>query len=102
MKKEILRELRNLKRDLSKEVIEIRVFGSRKRGDFSFWSDLDVFILVRERTLSLEKKIDRKIANLELKYLIPIQVVLRELSEWQLEKDYQTPFSREVSLGLKV
>ena len=39
-----------LKRRLGNEVIDIVLFGSKIRGDFNEESDIDIFVLVREKT----------------------------------------------------
>ncbi len=47
MNRELLREVEKisnlLKKKLKKEIIEVRVFGSRFKGHFHFWSDLEYF-----------------------------------------------------------
>lgn len=50
---------RELKEKLSQivEIVDFRIFGSRARGDNDEYSDLDVYIVVRDINEELEKKI---------------------------------------------
>ncbi|MFQ6079813.1 MAG: nucleotidyltransferase domain-containing protein, partial [Thermodesulfobacteriota bacterium] len=49
--------VKELRRKLGEEILSIRLFGSRVRGDFHRDSDIDVFILVKKRTLDIEDMI---------------------------------------------
>jgi predicted nucleotidyltransferase len=84
----ILRELKkNLEHLLGDRLVNIVLFGSRARGDFSDESDIDVAIIVRELTKKLKDKILDEVAQVELEYDMPISAfVLSEEEFNQLKR----------------
>jgi len=84
----ILRELKNnLEHLLGDQLVNIVLFGSRARGDFSDESDIDVAIIVRELTKKLKDKILDEVAQVELEYDMPISAfVLSEEEFNQLKR----------------
>lgn len=100
MHKEILEEIKKrgdmLKRKLKNKIFEIRVFGSRLKGNFHFWSDIDILIVVKNKNEKIERTIYKAFQKIEDKFLIPIHLVIRSLDEWQKEIEFKTPFSREI------
>jgi len=60
MTKKDIEIARELKKRLSREVplVEIKVFGSRARGDAELYSDLDVFLEVEEINSGIKDRID--------------------------------------------
>ncbi len=62
MKTYLLKEIKNfkerLKRNLKNNFVELRIFGSRVRGNYNFWSDLDILIVVKKKNKKIEKIIN--------------------------------------------
>lgn len=100
MNKEILKEVeevnRLLKKKLKERIVEVRIFGSRFEGNFSFWSDLDVLVVVKKKDEKIENLIYKAFKKIEDKFLLPVHLVVRGLDEWSKELEFKTPFSREV------
>jgi len=50
-KKVIKAFIKELKEKLGNEIINIRIFGSKVRGDFEKDSDIDIFIVVKKKEI---------------------------------------------------
>ena len=63
MKEKDLKIARELKRKLSSfvKLVEMRVFGSRARGNYGKYSDMDVFIEVEKLNKPLKAKIRKQV-----------------------------------------
>jgi len=84
----VLRELRHsMESQLGDRLVKIVVFGSRARGDFDTESDTDIAIIVRELSRELKHQILDTVAEIELKFLIPLSVIVFSENEFeQLKK----------------
>lgn len=82
------RALKELKKSLNgfldKRLVRFLLYGSRARGDYDSRSDIDVAIIVRGLTGGLKNRILDMVAEIELKYLIPISTIV--LSEEEFER----------------
>lgn len=100
MNKEILKEIQKigkfLKNKLKGKVIELRIFGSRFVGNFNFWSDLDILVIVKNKDEKIESLIYKAFKKIEDKFLLPVHLVIRSLEEWEKELKFKTPFSQEI------
>ena len=66
----------NLNSAFGDRIISLKLFGSRARGDYDRDSDIDIAVIVRGLTREFKKQIFEIIAELELKYLTPLSVVV--------------------------
>ncbi|MDI6766052.1 MAG: nucleotidyltransferase domain-containing protein [Bacteroidota bacterium] len=48
---------KRLKKALGKQLISVQLFGSKARGDFHKDSDIDIYIVVREKSMKVRDKI---------------------------------------------
>ena len=72
-----LRELASwLKSALGDALAELRLFGSRARGDWSEESDVDVAVVVRDLARETKNLILNKVADIELEHLTPLSVLV--------------------------
>jgi len=107
MRKDVLMAVKRFKRDLKKllkdNLIDVRAFGSRIRGNFHFWSDLDVLVVVKKRTPTLREKIIGLTMPLEEKLGFSIHPVILTEREWLKELSLQTELSQSIlQQGLKI
>jgi len=86
-KKIISSFVRELKEKLGDEVLSVRLFSSKLRGDFRKDSDIDIYILVREKTPDIREKANDLAANYVFDYDIPLSIVLCDLSEYRGNKE---------------
>jgi len=74
--------VKELREKLGDEILSIRLFGSKARGDFYEDSDIDIFILVKEKTSDVRSKVAEIAANYDLEYGLPLSTVLYDLFEY--------------------
>lgn len=63
-------------------MLRIVLFGSMARGDCSDESDIDVAIVIRALTRDLKHQILDRVAEIELKYLMPISAFVLSEDEF--------------------
>jgi predicted nucleotidyltransferase len=67
-----------LEENLGDHILDIRLFGSKVRGDFHRDSDIDIFILVKERTSDIEDIVSEIEVNHDIEYGLPLSTVKEE------------------------
>lgn len=74
---ETLKELKeSLGTFLGDRLLRMVLFGSRARGDYSDESDIDVAIIIRDLTPELKHQVLDRVADIELKHLMPVSALL--------------------------
>jgi len=86
----------DLRNTLGNEIVKIVLFGSKTRGDFREESDIDIFILVREKTLDIIDKVGDLTADHIFNGDIPLSPVLYDLFEYQKNKELGSFFFENV------
>jgi predicted nucleotidyltransferase len=86
----------SLKHDLPTEVVSVRAFGSRIRGDHDGNSDFDVLVLVKHRTTEIQERIITAFVTGELESGIPFEPVIKTLDSFAREERYHTLFYRNI------
>jgi len=95
MNKQILEDIRNLKRQLLPND-RLVIFGSQARGDASSNSDWDMLVIVNSDSTSLDDEIKYSypLTKLGWKYNVDLNVLLYSKNDW--EKRYFMPFYKNV------
>ena len=75
----------------------IYAFGSRVRGDHTGESDLDLLVIVGERTPEVEHAVIDSCVEEELLSGIPFDPVIKDSASFALERRYHSPFYENVS-----
>lgn len=75
----------------------IYAFGSRVRGDHKGDSDLDLLVIVGERTPEVERVVIDTCVEEELRSGIPFDPVIKDSASFALERRYHSPFYQNVS-----
>jgi len=97
VEKEIIQSfVAELKGRLGNEIVRIALFGSKVRGDYSEESDIDIFILVREKTSDIRDKVGHLTADYIFDHDIPLSPVLYDLFEYQKNKELGSFFFENV------
>lgn len=81
---------------LGDNLLALRLFGSRGRGEGTEESDLDVLVLVREKDRALCRCIVEESLEVDLTYGTNLAPTILSAEEYQENKEHQTPFYRNV------
>lgn len=80
----VLKELKDtLEKNLGDRLVKMVLYGSRARGDFDIESDIDIAIIVRELSRELKHQILDTVAEIEIKYLTPLSILIFSDSEFE-------------------
>jgi predicted nucleotidyltransferase len=88
---------------LGEYVLKMSVFGSKVRGDYRATSDIDVLVIVKERSLRIMDQIAEITSDLNIKYDLSISPVVFSEQEYDMNAKMASPFSlavREEGLSL--
>lgn len=87
----------SIKKNLGKDLISIIAFGSKVRGDYNETSDIDILIIVQNRSLKIMDKIAEITSRLNIKYNISIAPVVFSEKEYDMNKVMNTSFTSSIS-----
>jgi predicted nucleotidyltransferase len=88
--------VKQLQENLGDHILDIRLFGSKVRGDFRSDSDIDIFILVKKRSPDIEDKVSEIEVNHDIEYGLPLSTVLYSLFEYHRNKELGSFFFENV------
>jgi predicted nucleotidyltransferase len=81
---------------LADNLISLRLFGSRARGEGTEESDLDVLIVLREKNRALCRRIVAEALEIDVIYDTSLAPTILSVEEYQQKSDCYTPFRRNV------
>jgi predicted nucleotidyltransferase len=81
---------------LVENLLFVRLFGSRARGEGTVESDLDVLLVLRNKDRALCRRIVAEALEIDLAYGVNLSPTILSVAEYQRNKDIQTPFYRNV------
>ena len=101
----MLRQVETVLKDIAKRLravevenlVSVRAFGSRVRGDHTGWSDFDVLVVVRDRTPNVEKEIINIFVEEEDRFGLSFTPVIKDLRSFEMEEKFHTPFYEAVT-----
>ena len=88
--------VKELEENLGDCILIIRLFGSKVREDFHRDADIDIFILVKERTSDIEDMVSEIEVNHDIEYGLPLSTVLYSLFEYKKNKELGSFFFENV------
>ena len=90
--------LRKLKEALAADfqLVELRLFGSKARGDSNPESDIDVLIVLEELNREVRKQVSVLCCDLSIDHRVVITPILYSLAEFTSSRTRITPFYRNV------
>ncbi len=81
---------------LGDSLAAVMLYGSRARGDFDEWSDIDIAVIVRGLTGETRDRVLEKTAEVELENLMPLSVLVLS------EEDFENLKRRERRIALDI
>lgn len=85
-----------VKSRLGEYVVRMTVFGSKVRGDYQKASDIDVLVIVKERSLRVMDQIAEITSDLNVEYGFSISPVVFSEQEYDMNTKMASPFSLAV------
>jgi len=85
-----------MKKLLGKDLIHLKLFGSRARGDADVDSDLNVVLVVGNLSKKRRREILDQVADIEMEHLTPISLLLIS------QEDFRQLLSRERRIALDI
>ncbi len=85
-----------VKSRLGESVVRISVFGSKVRGDYKPTSDIDVLVIVKDRSLRVMDQIAEITSDLNIEYDLSIAPVVFSEPEFDMNAQMASPFSLAV------
>ncbi len=85
-----------LKKDLNKNLKDIKLFGSKSTGRHSEYSDIDVLLIVETRNESVLDIVSEILLDVELEYNAKISPVILTIDEFNKDIECNTNFYSEI------
>jgi len=82
-----------IKSRLGEDLVRLSVFGSKVRGDFSKTSDIDILVIVKERSLPVMDQIAEITSDLNIEFNLSIAPVVFSENEYNTNATMASPFS---------
>lgn len=77
---------------LKDNLVSLRLFGSRARGEGTDESDLDVLVVLRRKNRTICRRIVEEALGVDLVYDTNLALTILSLEEYQQNREYRTPF----------
>jgi uncharacterized protein len=97
MEQQALSRFREALQSLLREnLISMRLFGSRVRGEQTPESDLDILVLVQKKDRALCRRIVEESLEVDLAYGTNLAPTILSAEEYRQNREYRTSFYRNV------
>ncbi len=81
---------------MRKNLVSVKLFGSKIRGDFSAHSDIDILLVVKEKNYSLREQIYDILLQIDLEYDPKISLKIFSVDEMEKNKQLDSPFFENI------
>ena len=82
---------------LKQNLVNIRLFGSKARGDFRKESDIDILLILKKKSWDLIDKIYDVVIDVEIEHNSQISLKIYSEAEFNRIKDYETFFYKNIT-----
>lgn len=88
----VARFVESLKTALGESIVKVEAFGSKVRGDYTGTSDIDILIIVTERTVDRMDIVAGITAEINLEYDVSVAPVVFSDGEYKANLKMGSPF----------
>lgn len=81
---------------LEQSLIDIRIFGSKVRGDFDRESDMDILLVIDSDDWHIQDEINKIVADVNMEFDCNISSVIYTRREHERNKYFRTLFIQEI------
>lgn len=85
-----------VKKNIGELVTNMSVFGSKVRGDYNEASDIDILVIVKERSMAVMDQIAEITSELNIEYNLSIAPVVFSEQEHNMNAIMHSPFTVSV------
>jgi hypothetical protein len=78
------------------QVVLVRLFGSKARGDFDAESDIDVLVVVKNSDWRFSDQVVVEVCDPNIEYNVVLSPIILSWDEYQRMQAYRAPFYQEV------
>lgn len=89
--------INRVKAELSENVLVLRLFGSKVRGDYTSESDIDVLIILKNKSISIVDKIVDALVDSQIEYDANISPVIFSEKEYKKNVKLGSPFIQNIN-----
>ena len=87
-----------IRRKLGNNLIFLKMFGSKARGDFHKDSDIDILIVVNQKNITVRDEIYDILFELDPYYEYKISIILFSLYEYRKNEEMKSAFIKYINL----
>lgn len=88
--------VRKVKELVGEDLLQIRLFGSKIRGDFADFPDLDLLLVLRKKDIKVYWEISKTAAHFNLKYNCILSPIIYSSKEYEKNRAFKTPFIQNI------
>ena len=94
---------RRVRKLLGKQLVDIKLYGSKAREQYRKNSDIDIFVLLRKKSYAKSSKISKASVDVFDKYDILLSTVVFDLFEEKINKQLRSPYFESIEKeGIKI
>jgi predicted nucleotidyltransferase len=88
---------RRLRQQLGDNLRMMRLFGSKARGNATSDSDIDILVIVNERTIECEEQISKIEVDIDLEYNTNLSLLVYSQHEYEMNCKLGSPFTKDIA-----
>lgn len=94
--KAVLGFINDIRKKLGDEIIEVRLFGSKVRGDFDSESDIDILIVTKTDESDTENYIFETLVDYKIETQLYLAPIIYKIEDYEYSRSKGSPFIKNV------